>query len=236
MRAPPQVVALARADSYGVHFERVVVDTAPTGHTLRLLTFPEFLDRFIERLLLLRRRFAGVTNVVGGASALFGTVASAFGGSGGGGAPPTSPAEGAQDDEPRAVAALSKFQEQMRDLQALLTDGSQSEFVIVSIPTYLSLTESERLLGALREQKVAVRRGVLNRLLSAEQEDTYLEQLRKSQAGCLDELRELAGRAAIDVTEVTYFDTELRAVYGLRAMGVALFAPAEAPAAAAQPS
>ena len=36
-----KVVALARADSYGVHFDRVIVDTAPTGHTLRLLTYPE---------------------------------------------------------------------------------------------------------------------------------------------------------------------------------------------------
>ena len=37
------------------------------------------------------------------------------------------------------------FQAQMQDLQELLHDGATSEFVIVSIPTYLSLTESERL-------------------------------------------------------------------------------------------
>jgi len=64
-------VALARRDSLGVHFDRVVIDTAPTGHTLRLLSFPEFLDRFIERVLALRRRFDGAAAVVGGASALF---------------------------------------------------------------------------------------------------------------------------------------------------------------------
>ena len=54
-----KVVSLARRDEYGVHFDRVVVDTAPTGHTLRLLSFPEFLDRFITRLLALRGRLGG---------------------------------------------------------------------------------------------------------------------------------------------------------------------------------
>ena len=89
--------------------------------------------------------------------------------------------------------------------------------------SYLSLTESERLLLALREQNISVRRGVLNRLIGEEQESTYLATLAKGQAGCLDELRELANRAAVDVTEVPYFDAELRAIYGLRAMGAKLF-------------
>ena len=44
-----KLVRLARRDALGMHFDRVIVDTAPTGHTLRLLTYPDFLDRFIER-------------------------------------------------------------------------------------------------------------------------------------------------------------------------------------------
>ena len=124
-----QVVALARADSYGLHFDRVVVDTAPTGHTLRLLTFPEFLDRFIDRMLLLRKRFQGAAGVLGGASAMF---SKAFGGGSGGGSVDVA---NVNEDEPKAVNALLRFQEQMRDLQMLLTDPKSSEFVIVSIPT-----------------------------------------------------------------------------------------------------
>ena len=85
------------------------------GHTLRLLTFPEFLDRFIERLLLLRERFNGIQGAAAGASAvlgkMFGTEAAAQGGVG----VATSDAD---QEEPRAVAALVKFQTQMRDLQA----------------------------------------------------------------------------------------------------------------------
>jgi anion-transporting ArsA/GET3 family ATPase len=27
------------------HFDRIIFDTAPTGHTLRLLTLPDFMDK-----------------------------------------------------------------------------------------------------------------------------------------------------------------------------------------------
>ena len=159
-------MSTARADAYGLHFDRVVVDTAPTGHTLRLLTFPEFLDRFIDRLLLLKERFRGATAVVGG----IGNMMKNFGGAaaGGGASAAGGGMGGADEEEPKAVRALIKFQAQMRDLQALLTDGGTSEFVIVSIPTALSLTESERLQAALGEQGIAVRKGVINRLVPPE--------------------------------------------------------------------
>jgi arsenite-transporting ATPase len=41
-------------------FERVVVDTAPTGHTLRLLELPELLDSMVGTMLKLRERFGGL--------------------------------------------------------------------------------------------------------------------------------------------------------------------------------
>jgi arsenite-transporting ATPase len=41
-------------------FERVVVDTAPTGHTLRLLELPEMLDSMVGKLVTMRERLGGL--------------------------------------------------------------------------------------------------------------------------------------------------------------------------------
>ena len=219
-----KVVSLARRDEYGVHFDRVVVDTAPTGHTLRLLSFPEFLDRFITRLLALRGRLGGAAAALGGAASVIGGIFNKATGRGGGGMGGGGGGGGADDlSEPAAVTALKDFQEQMRDLDRLLVDNDACEFVVVSIPTALSINESERLLAALKERKIAARRGVLNRLVSADAEEAYLARMAKGQGVCLGELTDLAKRSDVSVTRVPFFDTEVRSVYGLRAMSAALF-------------
>ena len=37
-------------------FSRIIFDTAPTGHTLRLLTVPDFVEAALNKLIKLRRR------------------------------------------------------------------------------------------------------------------------------------------------------------------------------------
>lgn len=211
-----KLVRLARRDELGMHFDRVIVDTAPTGHTLRLLTYPDFLDRFIERLLAIRKRFDAASSVFDGAGALLGK---AFGGDG-------KPSDAAATQN-KAVAALVDFQAQMQDLQALLHDEGMTEFCIVTIPTGLAIAESERLLIALEAEGIAVRRAVLNRLINEEQaaqgEGGYLSRLSKGQLECRTELAELATRCDVTITEVPLFDMEVRAPPGLRAMGSAMF-------------
>jgi arsenite-transporting ATPase len=43
------VVQFLKSDDYA-HFDRIIFDTAPTGHTLRLLTLPDFLDKGLGKL------------------------------------------------------------------------------------------------------------------------------------------------------------------------------------------
>ena len=47
-----------------MEFKCVVFDTAPTGHTLKLLSFPNILGKALEKLIQLKEKFGGIISSV----------------------------------------------------------------------------------------------------------------------------------------------------------------------------
>lgn len=93
-------------------YDRAIFDTAPTGHTLRLLAFPEFLDNLLSKLILLKSR-------VGGALALLSGILG----------PAANPAAKLE----AAVTRLEAVRDRVANLQALLTNQDVTDFVVVSV-------------------------------------------------------------------------------------------------------
>ena len=118
-------------------FDRVVVDTAPTGHTLRLLELPEMLDSMVGKLLTLRDRMGGM---VGG---LFGDDA----------------------DEEEGIDDLREFSARIERLRDLLRDPAWTASRVVMVPEELSVRESERLLDRLAAFEIPVGTVVVNRVM-----------------------------------------------------------------------
>ena len=65
-----QVVEFVKSEDYA-RFTRIVFDTAPTGHTLRLLTVPDFVEASLGKLIRLRRKLTAAGDAVRG---LFGVT------------------------------------------------------------------------------------------------------------------------------------------------------------------
>ena len=117
-------------------FDRVVVDTAPTGHTLRLLELPEMLDTMVGKFLTMRERMSGLME---------GLVGDA--------------------DEEEGIDSLREFSARIERLRELLRDPSRTDFRVVIVPEELSVFEAERLLDRLDTFGVPVGTVVVNRVM-----------------------------------------------------------------------
>jgi arsenite-transporting ATPase len=118
-------------------FERVVVDTAPTGHTLRLLSLPEIMDSMTGRILSFRERMQGALENMPGP----------FGNEAGDG-----------------MDQLEAFSDRIERLRAALHDPAHTEFRVVMVPEQLSVIESERMLRRLEEHDIPTGTVVVNRV------------------------------------------------------------------------
>jgi arsenite/tail-anchored protein-transporting ATPase len=122
-------------------FERVVVDTAPTGHTLRLLQLPEIMDTMMGRIVKFRQRIGGM---IDGMKGMFGGEA--------------------PEQEPD-LQNLEELRARIERLRAALRDPARTDFRIVLVPEEMSVLESKRLREQLREFDIPVGTVVVNRVM-----------------------------------------------------------------------
>ena len=47
-----------------MQFDTIVFDTAPTGHTLRLLNFPNLLEKGLNKVVNIKQKLGGIFNQV----------------------------------------------------------------------------------------------------------------------------------------------------------------------------
>ena len=202
-------------------FDRIVLDTAPTGHTLRMLQLPDFLQQLIGKLKKIRAKAGGLGDMMG-----------RMGGMGGSNNNNNDDNMVSQEDNDK----LEKFEKKMERLEEILHNPGECEFTVVTIPTEVASSETIRLLQSLKEESVAVRRVIINQVLpvqdnenSSSQEsvdfatNAYLDRLRSGQKQSLQELQKLAEMSDTNLIQIPYFDMEVRTVYGLRVVGSAIF-------------
>jgi arsenite/tail-anchored protein-transporting ATPase len=212
-----EVVALAKIINLVKKggYDRIVLDTAPTGHTLRMLSTPGFLADLIERVLIVDERINSNPAV-----RLFLQAQSVD----------TTMAE-------QARSTLLKFQLQMYDLEDLFSNADQTEFLIVTIPTELAVRESMRLLNDLTfespELPIKVRNIVVNQVLDDNDDNiqTFLSHIGTRQKRSMEDLQGFldalssssSSSSGITLTRIPYLDTEPRGVFGLKAVAYELF-------------
>ncbi|MDX1588806.1 MAG: ArsA family ATPase [Oleiphilaceae bacterium] len=136
-----EVVALVL--DRGQAFHQIVFDTAPTGHTLQLLTLPEVMSTWADGLL--SRRSEALEKW---------------------------PDRSGQTDsaEDRAAAILRRRRDRFAAMRDCLRDHRRTRFIPVLNPDALSREETRRMVRALKAQSLIVDTLIINRVMPPQQE------------------------------------------------------------------
>ncbi|XP_037453844.1 ATPase GET3B-like [Triticum dicoccoides] len=189
-----KVIQFLEAPEYSM-FSRIVFDTAPTGHTLRLLSLPDFLDASIGKILKLRSKIASATSAI---KSVFGQ-------------------EVQQQD---AANKLEQLRERMVKVRELFRDTESTEFIIVTIPTVMAISESARLHSSLQKESVPVRRLIVNQVLPPSSSDCkFCAIKRKDQARALDMIKSDPELMGLNIMQAPLVDMEIRGVPALKFLG-----------------
>lgn len=185
-----KVVQFLKEEKYS-SFDRIIFDTAPTGHTIRLLTLPEFVNTSVGKILQIRQRIASFADSVKGV----------FTG-------------GSKKDE--TSVKFENFQKAMTEAREIFRDENTSQFIVVSIPTLMSVSESSRLVSTLRKEQVPVKYILINQLLDDSMTETFFHNQFKDQQRALEILRHDPDLQNLEVVEAPVLDLEVRGVAALQ--------------------
>ena len=174
-------------------YDRIIFDTAPTGHTLKLLELPDLLDSWLGKMLTLRQRM----------SSMF----SAFKGMFGAGA----------EQEDDSWKMLQQTKDKIRAARIELSDPDTTQFVVVMIPEAMAVFETQRLLTSLNSWHIPATHIVINQLVPPNPDCKFCSKRYEMQRTNLQDIRELY--EDMDITEVPLFDGEIRGVEGLGKLG-----------------
>ena len=163
--------------------DRIIFDTAPTGHTLRLLALPEIMAAWTTGLLKSRERSDSLGKAVDrlrGREQASGDELAWF----------DDVKEEVTDERTQKIQeVLLERQRRFSKARRLLLDPEITAFILVLIPEKLPILESEKTHAVLRQHKIPVAGLVVNRTLPENQVlGEFLESRRSQEAEYLEQI------------------------------------------------
>ncbi|WP_280772164.1 ArsA family ATPase [Salipaludibacillus daqingensis] len=145
------------------HFDKLVFDTAPTGHTIRLLTLPELMGVWIEGLLKKRKKtkenYSQLLN------------------------------DGEPIEDP-IYDVLRERQERFSKARKILLDGNITGFIFVLNPERLPILETKKALELLDNYHLHVKTLIVNKVLPENADGTFLQELKENEKGYLSQIKQ----------------------------------------------
>lgn len=177
------------------HYDAIVFDTAPTGHTLRLLSLPEMLGFWMDHLMAKRQKAVDLMKLAAH-----------------------------YDEEPRNIElkddpiykVLRRRQERFATARRLITDGQQTVFHLVLNAERLPILETQRAVEQLQHFGIKVGKMVVNRVIPPEAGEFFACRCAR-QDECLAQIEKLFG--SFGVVQVPWLDCDVQGLVELERLG-----------------
>jgi arsenite-transporting ATPase len=170
-------------------YDLLIFDTAPTGHTLRLLRMPELVSSWIAALSRRRRALLSLNQDLDRVRLT---------------------PEAIDPDEDPILRTLDQRREKLEQVRARLMQHNFTGFVLVVVPERLPIEETARAAEILRDSNVNVCGVVVNRVLPDDLEGGFYQSRWKQEQVYVEEIKRRF--AAYPLTWIPQFETD---VYGL---------------------
>jgi len=164
-------------------FDKYIVDTAPTGHALRLLTLPDLLDDWIKVMAKMRWKYRVMVQTFGG--------------------------KYTPDESDDLLVDMKKT---VKRIERLLRDSQKCEFIAVTIPEAMAISETERMLNSLSSYGIEVKQLVINNVVER-QDCEFCRERRKAQEYYIDQIRK-----TFDNLKITIVPLQPKEVKGKEAL------------------
>ena len=187
-------------------YAHIVVDTAPSGHTSRLLRLPEVFDRMVKALDLMGDKHRYMVAHFARRRVV-------------------------ADEVDVFLRDLSRRIESVRKL---LHDEEQTRFALVTIPEAMSVRETERYLDLLQQQGVPVTDLIINRVEQQHDNCEYCRARVQTQRPWLKQIRKSFNH--LDQHDVPLMANEVRGIEDLKKIGKLIWEEAQSTKSANAPS
>jgi len=130
----------------GHEFDRIIFDTAPTGHTLRLLSLPELLGGWVDSLIGKRKQALGLMKILHSGDKI----------------------KKEEIEKDPILSILGKRKEKFEKARNILIDSETMEFIFVINPEKLPILETKKAVDILTKYRIPVGGVIVNRTIPEE--------------------------------------------------------------------
>ena len=179
-------------------YDVVIFDTAPTGHTLRFLSFPDLMDSWVGKMIKVKTKLGSVASTFKNLIPFMG-----------------------DDEDAQSTAELEETKRKIDEAKKIMSNPERTTFKMVVIPEEMSIYESDRAMEALAKYNMTVDGVIVNQIMPDIDNCDFCQSRYKLQQKRMALIRQKFSHQTI--AEIPLFKEEVKGVKKLKEVAEVLY-------------